>query len=466
MKVSRLFVAAVAMMIALSAQAIETRFNTTGSWTNAANWSAGVPGATDLARLQNPAAADITSAEVIGGLNFRGDTVLGTSIININSGGSLTSDGTQFAGVNRVGSDGDATLNINDGGAASFSGTSFFEVGENSGDAGYVNVNSGGALTVSQATKLGADAACVGAVTINGGTATFNNNLAIGFSAGSTGQVTLNSGVVNVSGGQIRMADDNATAVGTFTMAGGTLNHTGSDVLVARKGTATFTQSGGTINGAGFILGNMAGGNGTMNVSGGSNSLSGSITLGRVDGATGTLNMSGGFMDASSLLVGNEAGSDGTFTLTGKDTYVKVGTLSMGAAGADVNSMIVVNDGLLQFSALVADGNSANESFAMSGGVLQMRHLTSPDIVNEIDALITAGVFTWSIAAEDSLAATYDVADATRTWVNGDGVTLYANESGTNYSFIWAEAIPEPATVGMMGIGALITLMVRRIRRV
>lgn len=441
---------AAVVLAAVQVQAIESRFTSAGSWTNAANWNNGVPGASDLARLQNAVAADLDSVAIIGGLNFRGDTNLGASIINVNNGGSLTSDGTQFNGINRIGSDGDATLNINNGGSAHFSGTAAFEVGENSGDSGFVNVNSGGALTVSQVTRLGADAACVGHVTVDGGTAMFNADVAIGYSANATGRITLNSGTMTVAGGQIRMADSAATSVGFFDMTGGTLEHGGSDILVARKGTATFTQSGGTLNGRGVVAGNMAGGNGTLNISGGDNVLSGAITLGRVDGATGVLSMSGGTMTTTALLVGNEAGSDGTFTLSGKDAYLKAETLSLGVAAAAVSSSIHVEDGLLQFHAIVADGNSANESFLLEGGVLQMRHLTTPGIVDDMDALIAAGVFTWTQSALDSLAATYDSGNATRSWTNGDGVTLYADESGTNYTFMWTETIPEPATIGML----------------
>ncbi|MBI9021501.1 MAG: hypothetical protein JEZ10_09655, partial [Verrucomicrobia bacterium] len=218
------------------------------------------------------------------------------------------------------------------------------------------------------------------------------------------------------------------------------------DILVGRKGVATFTQSGGTIDASSMVAGNMAGGDGTINISGGSNVVSGTITLGRVIGSKGTLLMSGGSMTAAALKVGSgdgANGSEGVFTLSGKDTYLKADTLSLGDAGMDVASTLRIEDGEFQIQSIVADGNSANESFFLEGGVLKLRHVSSPNIVNDIDALITAGVFTWTNASPDSLAATHSPSTATRTWTNAAGVKLYADESGTNYSYIWAATPPE-----------------------
>ncbi|QHI69322.1 hypothetical protein [Tichowtungia aerotolerans] len=430
----------------VQANAIETRFNTGGSWTNAANWSEGVPTINDLARLQNPVVADIDSVEVIGGLNFRGDVNLGESIININNGGSLTSDGTQFAGINRIGSDGDATLNINDGGTVNFSGTAAFEVGENSSDSGYVNVNTGGVLQVSQVTHLGTDSGCVGNLTVAGGAATFSDSLLVGNSLGGTGVVTITSGTLTINT-VLQMAYSSDAAVGIVEMSGGTLFHNNGTMLVGRKGVANFNQSGGEVNAKDIVVGNMAGGNGAMNISGGTNLLSGAMTLARVDGAVGALNMSGGSMIVSSMLVGKELGSVGTLTLSGADTYLKASSLSLGDVGASVSSSIVVNDGTFQVHAIQSDSNSAEESIHVAGGVLKLRHISGATGFDDAVALIDAGVLTWDKGALGTLASTIDPATATMSWTNESGIVLYAdtNTNNTHYYYMWAEAeMPVP----------------------
>ncbi|VGO22332.1 hypothetical protein [Pontiella sulfatireligans] len=450
----------------MQSQAVESRFTSAGNWTNAANWNNGVPGATDLARLQNAVTADIDSVEVVGGLNFRGDTTLGASIINVNNGGSLTSDGTQFSGNNRVGSDGDATLNINNGGSATFSGTGIFEVGESGdGDAGYVNIYSGGSLTVSQTTQLGADGSTFGYVNINGGTATFNNDLQVGNAASSHGVVTLTSGTLNCVG-NLRITD-NAAATGELKVNGGTLNATTSSIQV-RDGNGSITQSAGAINANDMYVGHLQGSVGTMTMSGGTNAVSGVLSLGNQDngsganGASGVLVMSDGYMTVGTLEVGNEASTTGTLTLSGKDTYLKASTLSLGDAGASVNSSIVVEDGEFQIHEILSDGDSASESLFLEGGVLKLRHVDGATGYDDAVALIAADVLTWSYSGLDSLAATLDVADADASWTNGDGVTLYADTDGTNYSYMWAETIPEPATFGLIALFGGGLLFIRR----
>ncbi len=455
-----------AMLVCLQTQAIETRFTSAGNWTNAANWNNGVPGASDLARLQNAVTADIDSVEVIGGLNFRGDTSLGNSIININNGGSLTSDGTQFSGNNRVGSDGDATLNINNGGSAAFSGTGIFEVGESGGgDTGYVNVYSGGSLTVSQTTQLGADGSTFGYINVNGGTATFNNDLHVGNSANAHGTVTLTSGTLN-SVGNLRITD-NASATGELKVNGGTLNATSSSIQV-RDGNGSITQTAGAINAKDMYVGHLQGSVGTMTMSGGDNVISGLLTLGNQDdgaaanGASGTLNMSGGSMTVGTLKVGAEASTTGELTLSGKDTYLKASTLSLGDVGLNASSTINVLDGEFQIHEIISDEDSATESLILEGGVLKLRHVGGATGYDDAVALIAADVLTWTYAAEGSLAATYNAADADFSWTNGDGVTLYADTDGTNYSYMWAETIPEPATLGMIALFGGGMLIIRR----
>ncbi len=428
--------------LAMQTQAIETRFNNAGSWTNAANWNNGVPTTNDVARLQNAVAAEIDSVEAIGGLNFRGDTTLGASIININNGGSLTSDGTQFSGNNRIGSDGDATLNIYNGGSANFSGTGIFEVGESGGgDTGYVNVYTGGTLTVSQETQLAADGTTEGYLLIDGGTGVFSNVLAVGQAAGSTGTVTMTSGSITMEGTRVELTD-NTSAVGFLNISGGTLTHTSEEIQVGRDGVATLTQSGGEITTKGILVGHLTGSVGAMIMTGGTNNLSAALTLGNQDdngkgAAVGSLDMSGGWMSCGTVEVAAEAGTSGTLVLSGSNTYLKASTLKLGDVGVSATSSIIANDGEFQIHAILSDTNSAEESFFINGGVLKLRKISGATGYDDAVALVDGGVITWTNAP---IGTGRDPGTADLFWTNGVGSVLMVDTNGTHYNYMWAEA--------------------------
>ncbi|VGO22331.1 hypothetical protein [Pontiella sulfatireligans] len=440
---------AIVAMTGFSMQAqAETRFNGTidTAWTNAANWSAGVPTAILQARLQAAKTADIDSVAVAGGLNFRGSGTPGASIINVNAGGSLTSDGSDFSGNNRVGSSGDATLNINDGGSANFSGTGIFEVGESGGgDTGYVNVYTGGVLTVSQEAQLGVDGSTLGSLLVDGGTAVFSNVLAVGQAATSTGSVTMTSGSMTFEGTRLEMTD-NTSAVATFNMTGGTITHTGEEMQVGRDGLATFTQSGGEITAKGIYVGHLKTATGSMIMTGGTNVLSGALTLGNqgdgTSSASGSLNMSGGSMVVGTLEVGASVGTTGIMTMSGVDTYLKASTLRLGDAGVDASSSITVNDGEFQIHAILSDSNNTQENLHLAGGVLKLRHISGATGFSNAVDLIDAGVITWTNGAVGSAASLRNAELATMSWTNGMGTILYADTrtNNTHYYYMWAEA--------------------------
>lgn len=444
--IKRCLFAGLVLLSFQSVMAVQTRFKTTGNWADPARWDNGVPGPNDLARLQDNATATINSnVGTIGGLNLRGNAVLGGCVINIENGGSLVSDGSQFFGINRVGnlSTGDATLNIYTGGSAAFSGQSSFAIGYNGADA-YVNVK-GGTLTANQRAAIGTDNVSKAFVTIeNNGIAIFNAAVQIGAGDEAEGVLTLNSGTMEVNG-ELRLTD-NATATGVLNVNGGILDASDQPVLV-RGGVGTITQTGGVMYAKDLLVGHLKGSTGLMNMSGGSNVISGDLILGNqsdagVSGATGELNMSGGWMEADAVQIGNDAGTEGQLTLRGKDTYLMASTLSLGnESEANVSSTLAVEDGLFEIHNLVANGDSSTESISLSGGVLKLSQADGSTAYDDLVDLIADGVLTWSLGTSASLAESYKVSNATQTWTNTAGVVLYADTSDSNYSYVWAQAI-------------------------
>jgi len=80
--------------------------------------------------------------------------------------------------------------------------------------------------------------------------------------------------------------------------------------------------------------------------------------------------------------------------------------------------------------------------------------------VDEIAAFVTANDIVWA-----SGSGSYTGGDiiTSSSWTNGLSSVLNAAYDGTNTT-VWVTTIPEPATVGMIGLGALITLLIRRMR--
>ncbi len=442
----------------MQVQADEYRFNGTSNslWTVGANWTNNtvggvgvVPGAGDTARLQSNKECDLDATTTVGALNLRGHLTPGASVLNVTNGAALTGLGTSIgtSGDNRLagGAGASTTLNIYSNSSVTFEGTGEFEMGNVA--TGTVNIATGGSLTVNQKLVAGKKTGGVAIINVNGGTATFNNiDAQIGSAAGTHAIITLNSGTL-VSDGNLRITD-NATATAELNIHGGTLIATNSSVQI-RDGVATITQTDGVINAQDLYIGHLKGSTGTMNMSGGSNTVSGIVAVGNQsttasNGAEGTLNMSGGSMTAGTLKVGNQLSTTGTLTLSGTDTYLKAQELFLGNTGTvEVVSTSLINadDGLFQIHDIYADGNSANESFALKGAVLKLRHASTSNIVEKMDALITAGVLTWTNGPVGSLASTYDKVNADLTWTNANNIVLYADTNGVNYSYMWAQSL-------------------------
>ena len=280
------------------------------SWTNASNWSAGVPGVNSRATINTATG------------NF---PIISTAV-----------DKSATAGGNDLwigsGSGANGRLDINSGGSLNTSGTWVF-VGENGGT-GTLNVNSGGSITSNADIRLGRNANGTGHVVADGGsiavssiardgtgisTVTVKNGGSIVTTAGNLENVTATSLTGTLTaGGSINMLNGV-----TSTNDGGAITATGGEMRIGNNGTHTLTQTSGSVTTNNwFVVGIGASGAGTFNMSGGtltsaSVNATAFSTIG-AGGGTGTVNLSGGtYNDMNKTVLGENAGGTGNFNLSG-----------------------------------------------------------------------------------------------------------------------------------------------------
>ena len=217
-----------------------------------------------------------------------------------------------------------------------------FSVGRNNTSNGRVTVESGGTLTTNGTTFIGRTG--VGELNVNAGTVNFNAGWTRVGEAGSLAVGTLNLSAGTINNGDWLVLGNEAGATGTGNISGGTINFNRNGdfgrFVTARLGTATVNQTGGDINvGNWFAVGIDGGGNGTYNFSGGTINLAGpiggdvnnnNITIG--NNGTGVMNISHG-NPAGTTITGTSANGVVNHINVGGDSFGN-GTLNINLADA------------------------------------------------------------------------------------------------------------------------------------
>lgn len=251
----------------------------------------------------------------------------------------------------------------------------------------------------------------VGDATVNLGTTRIGYERSQWADAAGNGLLTINAGG-SVTAGELELGRvDSAAGAGT---AGAVTLNAGSMDVTTRA-----------------YIGRNAGGSGQVTVSGGLLTFSGTGNQFLGDGGAGTLTLDGGIvtMSSATLRMADDAGSSGTLNLLSGS--LDAATLSMGNGTAgiliDEGYMKVDNNRNGLFSSLASAG-----SITVNGGL--------------IDDSALASVYT-------SGANSYDT---------GAGIIKWGYDSTTNETAVWAVAVPEPATLGMIGAFGGGLLIVRR----
>jgi hypothetical protein len=371
-----------------------------------------------------------------GGWNFIGkrqNTDGANGTLNM-SGGTLTNTGRTYVGQTTT--TGKLVLS---GGTYNNTATGDpFIIGEGVGSLGTVELNNAAsALNVGQELWVGQAAGGTGIMNVSAGTVTVNNWIAVGregatgtlnVSGGTVqkigaGQITIGTGTgghgnVNVSGGVLStdsdmiVSENNDTAVGTVTQSGGTVK-VGNNLEVQRQGTGSYALSGGTLS-----------------------------VDGTIDGLDGTFTFTGGRITRSN------AGAivyNGNLTVANKAAGFALGT----------DRTITVN-GILDVSPGVTFDLTGDQiPTAPGNGAIHLGNDTS--IIGTFDPLTT------SLPGLNANGATFISETQGETGLFDPSQSVYwVQENAGSIDLQYSVAVPEPTTIGLMGLSSLFFMRRRR----
>ena len=402
-------------------------------WMNAANWSADkMPGSGDTANVVL-IAPDYCLVDAL----HTGDNTANPKNLHVGRDGAegelrVVGGSLIAANILRVGNNGTGTLTISGGSVQTIGGA--LEIGYNAGFGtvtmtdGTISVGPDGDST--KALAIGRNADSTGIFNMQAGYVDISGTLRIG-RAGSVGTLNMQGGIIDVGPGADPLLDTKAMSVGYQGGGSGIVNM--SDGIINVSGTLNVGQNnadgildmlGGTINvGTELAPTNFRIGHrdttGTVNMSGGTINVTGDLSVGSTyfeiiedpyeeipHPGTGHLTMTGGVInisDANALQIGLD-GSTGRVDLWGGT--IMAGTLEMGEPG--------------------------------SGGILDVREgtlmLRGDEELAVIRSYIEAGLIT-----------------AYGGW---SGAELLYNYNTTKPCYTTLTAIPEPATIALVALGA------------
>jgi T5SS/PEP-CTERM-associated repeat protein len=222
-------------------------------------------------------------------------------------------------------------------------------------------------------------------------------------------------------------------------------------------GTLNITH-GATVRGGGYI-GDESGSTGTVTVDGaGSSWISSGLIVG--DGGNGTLNITAGAtVSSNGSYIGQQSGSTGVVTVDGSGSiWTSVWGLEVGREGEGI--LNITHGGLASVGGLLTiDYDRDGDSFInmASGGMLALNGQADDSLASFFDLISgTDAIRFW----DDSIS---DWANITEAEYGVDYTLEYLTEGDlTGYTLLTVTAVPELATMSLLGVGALALLRKRR----
>lgn len=355
---------------------------------------------------------------------FLGRNAAGVGTLTIASGGEFRRGSGGNIGDLRIGLSGKGTVNVETGGLFHNESGNWDWLGQGTGSTGTINVN-GGTFEITSGSNLIVGVDGTGVFTQNSGTTNLSG-IRSGVNAGS-GLITIAGGTVNIRAG-IYLGGDSGTSGGTGTA---TLNQTGGETTVAgalvvgiaANHTGILTLAGGTINHTGSDTSVGESGTGTLRISSGATlteTTVGQFFVGRNEGSRGTLVVDGNLTKTGSVNPirvgnGNPDGADNTTApglLGGSGSILTGGGVRIGSRGTitgglttTVGTLEIIGD--LAFSAdgqyacqiggATADRLTVDGALDITGATLAIDALSAPTATSYVIASYTStltGTFT------------------------------------------------------------------------
>lgn len=318
---------------------------------------------------------------------------LRSPVVNINDGGSIT----VVSGYNSLGQDSGGTnggpdkavVNIYGNGKFIQTSGDDFNISDNAGTEGTVNIYDDGEFTTGGRTWLGKNNDTIGRVNQYGGTININRTGDFGFVIGDgrggenpTGYYTLVDGTFN-SAGQVYVGEGGSSAVdgkrarGYWTQSGGTANIHNWFIIGREGAVGHFDMSGGVLNrdgGGNMALGdsNAGGEVNTIKVYGDAviNNDTGELWVGNNVGSIAVMDIYGNAtLTTNNWFAIGRAGGTGTVNISENATVIKQGSnyLAVGSYGNAVGTLNQ-NGGMLISNATLV-GEASNGTMNLNGGV-------------------------------------------------------------------------------------------------
>ncbi|WP_438479942.1 beta strand repeat-containing protein [Oleiharenicola lentus] len=353
---------------------------TNGSFTDAANWSAGVPTNDDesSARIGGGRTANLSSATTIKQFTVGFFSTAGTATLNINSGGQLTVTGDSDHG-SFIGSEGRA-------GSVNVAG------GQLSAEHLTVGGGGTGTLALTGAAQLEVDSLTVGQISkgtftlgdtssatiydLKLGTSSSGNSVTLSGSATLTTTYTLigfnyNPSTATITGGTWDAGDTFELRAGSLAMSSGSLTTQNLTLGVFDFGSAANASiSGGTVNVNTLTLGQF-GAQSTLTLTGGSLNVTGAVNLSDDSGgSTSVVAVSGGTLTANgSFYLSN--GGDATLTISGSGIVEASSGIIVGNNSQGTGTLILNTGGTLILGDSITVNEGATANLNLAGGTLR-----------------------------------------------------------------------------------------------
>ncbi len=408
----------------------------------------------------------------VGALSITGGTVHATSLFrvggnssttvgaNVNAAATVTIDGGSLAADSRllVGAAKEAaatqTINLISG---SLTADWLLVADENNSNA-VVNM-SGGTMTVGAVTNIGGAGA--GTMLVTGGVATLTGNIFMGVDATVTtgkGTLTIDGGTLNVSGSIVMGASAMTTQVQTINMTSGT--------LTANR---LFLDDNTPSTGGPMTVVNMTGG--TMTVG----DLAIPTNYG-LNGLNGHFQLGGGTVTVNNTSTGGKQNQPSGFRLAnGEGQDENVGKFVSGTMDITEGTLKLTGDALSVINPYITVDHSL-KAYNGTGRVIRDFDVTNPGFTT-----VTAQIL--GDANRDAIVDIFDINYISSNWaqgpegdVNGDGtVDIFdinavssnwqqTNPDGPGAGLGASTAVPEPATLVTLLIGALLSVAWLRVR--